>query len=90
MEGDQCMPGGVHAAKVDDENVVFSFNKALELGNQKNNTNLQLVKIVKATVQVVAGTIVEGDMETNDGVYHIKIWSRPWMNAYELQEFKKL
>ena len=82
--------GGVSPANVNDEFVVKSFKKALELGNQQNSLNLTFVKVLNATQQVVAGSIFEGDMETSDGVYHIKLWSRPWLEAYELQEFRKI
>ena len=87
-QGQMC--GGVSPANPEDEGVVSAFKKALELGNEKNSLNLQFVKVLNATSQVVAGAIYEGDVETSDGVYHVKLWSRPWLNAYELQEFKKV
>lgn len=42
--------------------------------------------------QVVAGTMYYITLEVSDGgqkkVYEAKVWSKPWMNFKEVQEFK--
>ncbi|GFP84912.1 cysteine proteinase inhibitor 6 [Phtheirospermum japonicum] len=59
--------------------------------NQKQNALLELVRVVKAQEQVVAGTLHHLTLEVLDAgkkkLYEAKVWVKPWMDFKELQEF---
>ncbi|KAL4298986.1 hypothetical protein HN51_049706 [Arachis hypogaea] len=66
---------------------------ALEEHNKNSNSSLELVRVISAKKQVVAGSIYEITMEAKDGdekkqVYEAKVLVKPWLNFKELQEFK--
>ncbi|KAH6769399.1 cystatin B [Perilla frutescens var. frutescens] len=67
---------------------------AVDQHNNKENKLLELVRVVKAQEQVVAGTLHHLTLEVVDGgknqLYHAKIWVKPWEDFRELQEFKHL
>ncbi|XP_057725083.1 cysteine proteinase inhibitor 3-like isoform X1 [Arachis stenosperma] len=57
------------------------------------NSSLELVRVISAKEQVVAGSIYEITMVAKDGdekkqVYEAKVLVKPWLNFKELQEFK--
>ncbi|KAK9122619.1 hypothetical protein Sjap_012221 [Stephania japonica] len=65
---------------------------AVDEHNKKENGLLEFVRVVKAKEQVVAGKIHELTLEAIDAgkrkVYEAKVWTKPWMDFKELQEFK--
>lgn len=65
---------------------------AVDHHNNKQNTLLELVRVVKAQEQVVAGTLHHLTLEVLDAgkkkLYEAKIWVKPWEDFKELQEFK--
>ncbi|XP_004493324.1 cysteine proteinase inhibitor 12-like [Cicer arietinum] len=65
---------------------------AVQQHNNKENTLLEFVKVLKAKEQVVAGKIYYLTLEAVDAgkkkIYEAKIWVKPWMNFKQLQEFK--
>ncbi|KAL6522538.1 hypothetical protein OROMI_031496 [Orobanche minor] len=65
---------------------------AVDQHNTKENALLELVRVVKAQEQVVAGTLHHLTLEVVDAgkkkFYEAKVWVKPWMNFKELQEFK--
>ncbi|PIN23494.1 hypothetical protein CDL12_03778 [Handroanthus impetiginosus] len=65
---------------------------AVDQHNTKENALLELVRVVKAQEQVVAGTLHHLTLEVIDAgkkkFYEAKVWVKPWMNFRELQEFK--
>ena len=84
-----CCCGGVKEANINDEHVINAFKGAVANHNATNGTNLEFVKIVSATQQVVAGFIFEGIVETNDGNYKAKFWVKPGTQGTEYQLFQK-
>lgn len=56
------------------------------------NALLQFGGVISAKQQVVSGTIYHITLEVKDGdakkTYEAKVWTKPWMNFKELQEFK--
>ncbi|KAL5538551.1 hypothetical protein UlMin_024036 [Ulmus minor] len=65
---------------------------AVEEHNKKENALLEFARVVKAEEQVVAGTLHRLTLEAIEAgkkkIYEAKIWSKPWLNFKELQEFK--
>ncbi|KAL1564301.1 Cysteine proteinase inhibitor 6 [Salvia divinorum] len=65
---------------------------AVDHHNNKENMLLELVRVVKAQEQVVAGTIHHLTLEVTDAgkkkLYEAKIWVKPWEGFMQLQEFK--
>ncbi|EOY19584.1 hypothetical protein QUC31_006040 [Theobroma cacao] len=65
---------------------------AVDEHNKKENAMVEFVRVVKATEQVVAGTLHHLTVEAIDAgkkkLYEAKVWVKPWMNFKELQEFK--
>ncbi|KAG8381689.1 hypothetical protein BUALT_Bualt06G0147600 [Buddleja alternifolia] len=65
---------------------------AVDQHNDKQNALLELVRVVKAQEQVVAGTLHHLTLEVIDAgskkLYEAKVWVKPWMNFKELQEFR--
>lgn len=65
---------------------------AVDHHNNKENALLELVRVVKAQEQVVAGTLHHLTLEVLDAgakkIYEAKIWVKPWMDFKEVQEFK--
>ncbi|KAH1055273.1 hypothetical protein J1N35_033338 [Gossypium stocksii] len=65
---------------------------AVDEHNKKEKGMVEFVRVVKATEQVVAGTLHHLTVEVIDGgkekLYEAKVWVKPWMNVKELQEFK--
>lgn len=53
---------------------------------------LELVRVVRAQEQVVAGTLHHLTLEVIDAgnkkLYEAKVWVKPWEDFKELQEFK--
>ncbi|XP_020686176.2 cysteine proteinase inhibitor 12-like [Dendrobium catenatum] len=60
--------------------------------NKKENALLEFARVVKAKEQVVAGTLHHLTLEAIDAgikkLYEAKVWTKPWLNHKELQEFK--
>ncbi|XP_028554248.1 cysteine proteinase inhibitor 12-like [Dendrobium catenatum] len=56
------------------------------------NALLEFARVVKAKEQVVAGTLHHLTLEAIDAgikkLYEAKVWTKPWLNHKELQEFK--
>ncbi|KAL9157366.1 hypothetical protein ABFS82_08G000500 [Erythranthe guttata] len=68
---------------------------AVEQHNNKENALLELVRVVNAKEQVVAGSLHHLTLEVVDAagikkLYEAKVWVKPWMHFKELQEFKHL
>ncbi|KAL7100486.1 hypothetical protein ACP275_08G000500 [Erythranthe tilingii] len=65
---------------------------AVEQHNNKENALLELVRVVNAKEQVVAGSLHHLTLEVVDAgikkLYEAKVWVKPWMHFKELQEFK--
>ncbi|KAK4758177.1 hypothetical protein SAY87_019478 [Trapa incisa] len=65
---------------------------AVDEQNKKENSLLQFGKVVNAKQQVVAGTVYYLTIEATDGgvkkLYEAKVWTKPWMDFKEVQEFK--
>ncbi|RWR76071.1 hypothetical protein CKAN_00448300 [Cinnamomum micranthum f. kanehirae] len=85
--------GGVR--DVPDHNSVESEELArfaVQEHNKKANTFLEFSRVVKAKVQVVAGTMHYITLEVVEAgqkkIYEAKVWVKPWENFKELQEFK--
>ncbi|CAA0820125.1 Cysteine proteinase inhibitor 6 [Striga hermonthica] len=81
--------GGVRDTKAD----IDSLSRfAVDEHNRKQNALLELVRVVKAEEQVVAGTLHHLTLEVVEAgkkkLYEAKVWVKPWMDFKELQEFK--
>ncbi|CAG7877782.1 unnamed protein product [Brassica rapa] len=65
---------------------------AVDEHNKKQNSLLELARVVKAKEQVVAGTMHHLTLEIVEAgkkkLYEAKVWVKPWLNFKELQEFK--
>ncbi|XP_051138064.1 cysteine proteinase inhibitor 12 isoform X2 [Andrographis paniculata] len=65
---------------------------AVQQHNTNENALLELVRVVKAQEQVVAGKLHHLTLEILDAgkkkIYEAKIWVKPWKDSKELQEFK--
>ncbi|KAH0454133.1 hypothetical protein IEQ34_016057 [Dendrobium chrysotoxum] len=65
---------------------------AVDEHNKKENALLEFARVVKAKEQVVAGTLHHLTLEAIDAgikeLYEAKVWTKPWLNHKELQEFK--
>ncbi|KAE8717877.1 Cysteine proteinase inhibitor 6 [Hibiscus syriacus] len=64
---------------------------AVDEHNKKGNAMVEFVRLVKASEQVVAGTLHHLTVEAMDAgkkLYEAKVWVKPWMDFKELQEFK--
>ncbi|XP_027103415.1 cysteine proteinase inhibitor 6-like [Coffea arabica] len=65
---------------------------AIQEHNKKENALFELVRVVEAREQVVAGTLHHLTLEVIDAgkkkLYEAKVWVKPWLNFKELQEFK--
>ncbi|KAL4387204.1 hypothetical protein GQ457_09G026910 [Hibiscus cannabinus] len=65
---------------------------AVDEHNKKENAMVEFVRVVKASEQVVAGTLHHLTVEAMDAgkkkLYEAKVWVKPWMDFKELQEFK--
>ncbi|KAE8671892.1 Cysteine proteinase inhibitor 6 [Hibiscus syriacus] len=65
---------------------------AVDEHNKKGNAMVEFVRLVKASEQVVAGTLHHLTLEAMDAgkkkLYEAKVWVKPWMDFKELQEFK--
>ncbi|OMO86051.1 Proteinase inhibitor I25, cystatin [Corchorus olitorius] len=86
--------GGVHPSH-GAENSVETENLArfaVDEHNKKENALVEFVRVVKASEQVVAGTLHHLTVEVMDAgkkkLYEAKVWVKPWLNFKELQEFK--
>lgn len=82
--------GGVNPANANDQEIFEVFKAAIDKKNQENSTNIQLIKVLNATQQVVAGMIYEGDVETSDGKYHVKFWEKAWEHFLQVDVFQKI
>ncbi|GER33278.1 cysteine proteinase inhibitor [Striga asiatica] len=81
--------GGVRDTKAD----IDSLSRfAVDEQNRKHNALLELVRVVNAEEQVVAGTLHHLTLEVVEAgkkkLYEAKVWVKPWMDFKELQEFK--
>ncbi|PKU70942.1 Cysteine proteinase inhibitor 12 [Dendrobium catenatum] len=65
---------------------------AVDEHNREENALLEFARVVKAKEQVVAGTLHHLTLEAIDAgikkLYEAKVWTKPWLNHKELQEFK--
>ncbi|XVF82481.1 hypothetical protein PTKIN_Ptkin16aG0052100 [Pterospermum kingtungense] len=65
---------------------------AVDEHNKKENAMVEFVRVVKASEQVVAGTLHHLTVEAIDAgkkkLFEAKVWVKPWLNFKELQEFK--
>ena len=86
--------GGVHPSHGSQNSVEIEnlARFAVDEHNKKENAMVEFVRVVKATEQVVAGTLHHLTVEATDAgkkkLYEAKVWVKPWMNFKELQEFK--
>ncbi|KAL0304575.1 UNVERIFIED_CONTAM: Cysteine proteinase inhibitor 12 [Sesamum radiatum] len=83
--------GGVHDSNANaDTHSVARF--AVDQHNTKENGLLELVRVVEAREQVVAGTLHHLILEVLDAgkkkLYEAKVWVKPWMDFKQVQEFK--
>lgn len=55
---------------------------------------MELVRVLKATEQVVAGKLYSLTLEVKEAgekkIYEAKVWVKPWINFRQLQEFKSV
>ena len=88
-----CCCGGRNPADIQDEHVINSFRTAVNQHNQANGLNLEFVKILSATQQVVAGFMFEGVVEVNENGeashYNVKVWVKPGGQEHVIQHFIK-
>lgn len=65
---------------------------AVDEHNKRENALLELVRVVEAKEQVVAGTLHHLTLEAIEAgrkkVYEAKVWVKPWLDFKELQEFR--
>ncbi|KAM7270150.1 hypothetical protein ACFE04_029364 [Oxalis oulophora] len=65
---------------------------AVQEHNKRENSLLELVRVLNSREQVVAGKIYHLTIEAVDAgkkkIYEAKVWVKPWMNFKQLQEFK--
>ncbi|XP_012456042.1 cysteine proteinase inhibitor 6 [Gossypium raimondii] len=86
--------GGVHPSQGSQNSVELEnlARFAVDEHNKKENAMVEFVRVVKASEQVVAGTLHHLTVEAVDAgkkkLYEAKVWVKPWMNFKELQEFK--
>ncbi|KAG5120807.1 hypothetical protein JHK84_039147 [Glycine max] len=81
------VPGAANSIEID-----HLARFAVEEQNKRENSVLELVRVISAKKQVVAGMNYYITLEAKDGVikkeYEAKIWVRGWLNSKELLEFK--
>ncbi|CAF1696391.1 unnamed protein product [Brassica napus] len=67
---------------------------AVQEHNKRENGVVELVRVLKATEQVVAGKLYSLTLEVKEAgekkIYEAKVWVKPWMNFKQLQEFKSV
>ncbi|KAL0299836.1 UNVERIFIED_CONTAM: Cysteine proteinase inhibitor 12 [Sesamum radiatum] len=85
--------GGVHDSHSIPNPDTHSLARfAVDQHNTKENGLLELVRVVEAREQVVAGTLHHLILEVLDAgqkkLYEAKVWVKPWMDFKQLQEFK--
>ncbi|XP_022765703.1 cysteine proteinase inhibitor 12-like isoform X2 [Durio zibethinus] len=86
--------GGVHPSQGSQNSAELEnlARFAVDEHNKKENAMVEFVRVVKATEQVVAGTLHHLTVEAIDAgkkkLYEAKVWVKPWLNFKELQEFK--
>ncbi|XVF00162.1 hypothetical protein REPUB_Repub03eG0261400 [Reevesia pubescens] len=86
--------GGIHPSQgaQNSEELENLARFAVDEHNKKENAMVEFVRVVKATEQVVAGTLHYLTVEAIDAgkkkLYEAKVWVKPWLNFKELQEFK--
>ncbi|KAF3330708.1 Chain A, Adhiron: A Stable And Versatile Peptide Display Scaffold - Full Length Adhiron [Carex littledalei] len=60
--------------------------------NNKKNSLLEFVRVVKVAQQIVSGIMYHLTIEAKDGtsvnLYEARIWVKPWSNFQKLQDFK--
>ncbi|KAF3512154.1 hypothetical protein F2Q69_00000210 [Brassica cretica] len=67
---------------------------AVQEHNKRENGVVELVRVLKATEQVVAGKLYSLTLEVKEAgekkIYEAKVWVKPWINFRQLQEFKSV
>ncbi|CAN6973585.1 unnamed protein product [Brassica oleracea var. botrytis] len=67
---------------------------AVQEHNKRENGVVELVRVLKATEQVVAGKLYSLTLEVIEAgekkIYEATVWVKPWMNFKQLQEFKNV
>ncbi|XP_013626107.1 PREDICTED: cysteine proteinase inhibitor 7 [Brassica oleracea var. oleracea] len=67
---------------------------AVQEHNKRENGVVELVRVLKATEQVVAGKLYSLTLEVKEAgekkIYEAKVWVKPWINFKQLQEFKSV
>lgn len=87
-----CCCGGISKVDVNEEGIFEGFNEAVKDYNAKQGESLELVKVVEATRQVVAGWMLEGVIEAKkNGVvaqYDVKVWIKPGRQGIQVEKFQ--
>ncbi|KAL0672248.1 hypothetical protein Bca4012_000228 [Brassica carinata] len=67
---------------------------AVQEHSKRENGVVELVRVLKATEQVVAGKLYSLTLEVKEAgekrIYEAKVWVKPWINFKQLQEFKSV
>lgn len=87
--------GGIQSADPNNESANEAIKLAILQHNEKQNDNLEFVKVTELTSQVVAGSRFRATVEClKDGVtkpYFIDIWCKPgpdYPKNFEVQKFE--
>jgi len=84
--------GGVRDFKGVENSAITLARFAVQEHNKRENSFLELARVLSVREQVVAGKIYHLTIEAVDAgkkkIYEAKVWVKPWMNFKQLQEFK--
>ena len=87
-----CRCGGAANANPNEEFIVNAYKQAVELHNSKENDNLEFVKIITVTQQVVSGFMFRGVIEAKKGnavaQYEVDVWQKAGGKEIEIQKFQ--
>ena len=84
--------GGISNADSNDEFIINVYKQTIDLHNSKENDNLEFVKIVSVTKQVVSGFMFRGVIEAKKGnsvgQYEVDVWQKAGGKEIEIQKFQ--
>ncbi|KAH0793605.1 Clan IH, family I25, phytocystatin-like peptidase inhibitor [Histomonas meleagridis] len=87
-----CCCGGVSNANPNEEFIINVYKQAVALHNSTQNDNLEFVKIISVSQQVVSGFIFRGVIEAKKGdavgQYEVDVWQKAGGREIEIQKFQ--
>ena len=84
--------GGISNADANDEFIINVYKQAVELHNSQQNDNVEFVKIISVSKQVVSGFMFRGVIEAKKGdavgQYEVDVWQKAGGKEIEIQKFQ--